>query len=179
MSMTMLRCCLHRFRASAMPSPRSAPQPGRAAHGCPSSPKDTDHHAQRGGEAARGLDFLIMPRSISSVALKSAITPSFGGRIVLMLIGLLVHLAGLLADGHEFACVHVQSRDRRFVDDNLAVVNYQRIGRSEVDGQLLCQRKIPILLHPTVLFCEMLYFQSNTYPQRFRVPADDISGQRY
>ena len=31
------------------------------------------------------LTFLIMPRSISSVALKSAITPSFSGRIVLML----------------------------------------------------------------------------------------------
>ena len=29
--------------------------------------------------------FLIIPRSISSVALKSAITPSFSGRIVLML----------------------------------------------------------------------------------------------
>ncbi len=96
--------------------------------------RDADHHTQRGGrrDCPKFLTFLIMPRSISSVALKSAITPSFSGRIVLMFRGgLLVHLARLMADGHDLARMHVERHDRRFIDHDLAVVDYQRVGRTE------------------------------------------------
>ena len=50
-----------------------------------------------------------------------------------------VHLARLVADGDHLARMHVEGHDRRFVDNDLAVIDYQRVGRSEVDGQLLCQ----------------------------------------
>ena len=50
-----------------------------------------------------------------------------------------MHLPRLLADGDQFSRVNVQRDDRGFVHDNLAVINYQRVGRTEVDGQLLCQ----------------------------------------
>ena len=50
-----------------------------------------------------------------------------------------MHLARLMADGHDLARMHVERHDRRFIDHDLAVVDYQRVGRTEVDGQLLCQ----------------------------------------
>ena len=64
-------------------------------------------------------------------------------------IGLLVHLAGLMTDGNEFSGMYVECHDRRFVDDDLAVVDDQRVGRSEVDRQFLCQRKDPHNLLPS------------------------------
>ncbi len=86
------------------------------------------------------LTFLIMPRSISSVALKSAITPSFSGRIVLMF-GLVFSCIwrACVTDGHQFTGVYVQRHDRRLVHHDLPVVNNQSIGRTQVDSQLLCQ----------------------------------------
>ena len=103
--------------------------------------RNADHHTQRGGEeTARSLDFLdhAAQHQLRGVEVGDHAvferTDGFDVRV-----GLLVHLAGLLADGHEFARVDVQRHDRRFVDDDLSVVNYQRVGRSEVDGQLLCQ----------------------------------------
>lgn len=104
--------------------------------------RNADHHAdRRSEEIARHVTFLIMPRSISSVALKSAITPSFSGRIVLMFrIGLLMHPAGLrITDSHQFTGVYVQRHDGRLVHHDLPVVNNQSIGRTQVDSQLLCQ----------------------------------------
>ena len=118
---------------------------GRVAHGAyfdvGRAGGNADHHAQRGGEeAARGLDLLdhAAQHQLRGVEVGDhAVFERTDGLDVR--VGLLVHLAGLLADGHEFARVDVQGHDRRFVDDDLAVVNYQRVGRSEVDGQLLCQ----------------------------------------
>ena len=58
-----------------------------------------------------------------------------------VLMRLAVHLAGFLADGHRLAGMLVERDDRRLVDDDLAVVDYDRVGCAEVDGQLLCQRE--------------------------------------
>ena len=118
---------------------------GRIAHGADlhvgRTRRNADHHPERGGEqAARGLDLLDHPAQHQFGGIE------VGDHAVLerpdrldVRIGLLVHLARLMADGHEFARMHVERHDRRFVHDDLAVVNYQRVGRPEVDGQLLCQ----------------------------------------
>ena len=103
--------------------------------------RDADHHSQRRGEeAARGFDFLdhapqhqLRGVEIGDHAVLQR-TDRFDVRI-----GFLVHLPRLLADGDQFSRVNVQGDDRGFVHDDLAVINYQRVGRTEVDGQLLCQ----------------------------------------
>ena len=50
-------------------------------------------------------------------------------------------LMGLVADGDEFSGMDVECDDRGFVDDDLPVIDNERVGRTEVDGQLLSQRK--------------------------------------
>ena len=56
-------------------------------------------------------------------------------------VGLLMHGARPFADGNQLAGVGVDGDDRRLVHHHAAVVDDQGIGRTEVDGQLLCQRK--------------------------------------
>ena len=60
-----------------------------------------------------------------------------------ILVRLAMHLARLLADSHQFARMLVERYDRRLVNDDLAVVYDNRVGRTQVDSQLLCQRKQP------------------------------------
>ena len=54
---------------------------------------------------------------------------------------LLVHHPGLMADRHQLVRMHVQSHDRRLIDNHFAIMHYQGIGRSQIYGQLLRQRK--------------------------------------
>ena len=56
-----------------------------------------------------------------------------------ILVRLAMHLARLLADSHQFARMLVERYDRRLVNDDLAVVYDNRVGRTQVDSQLLCQ----------------------------------------
>ena len=105
--------------------------------------RNADHHPKRRGEQlARDLDFLnhaaqhhLCGREVGD----HAVFERADGLDVR--VGLFVHLTGDLSDGFEFARVHVERHDGRFVDNDLSVVNYQCVGRSEVDGQLFSQRK--------------------------------------
>ena len=56
-----------------------------------------------------------------------------------ILVGLAVHLAGLVTDRHQLAAVEVEGHDRRFVHHDLPVMDNDRIGRPQVDRQFLCQ----------------------------------------
>ena len=56
-----------------------------------------------------------------------------------VLMGLAVHLARFLTDCHRLAGMLVERHDRRLVHDDFPVADYDRVGRAEVDGQLLCQ----------------------------------------
>ena len=120
---------------------------GRVAHGADldvgGSGGDADDHAQRRcEEASGGLDLLdhAAEHEFRGVEVgDDAVFERADGLDVRVC--LLVHLAGLLSDCDEFSGVDVEGDDRRFVDDDLPVIDYQRIGRTEVDGQLLCQRK--------------------------------------
>ena len=118
---------------------------GRIAHGTyldvGRSRWDADHHPQRGGEkAARGLDFLdhAAQHQLRGIEIGDHAVLQRPDRLDVR-VGLFVHLARLVADGDHLARMHVEGHDRRFVDNDLAVIDYQRVGRSEVDGQLLCQ----------------------------------------
>jgi len=83
-----------------------------------------------------------MPRSISSVAVEIGDHAVFQGADRFDVgVGLLMHGARPFADGDQLAGVGVDGDDRRLVHHHAAVVDDQGIGRTEVDGQLLCQRK--------------------------------------
>ena len=56
-----------------------------------------------------------------------------------LVVGFLVHLFGLAAHGNHFFRVAVQGYDRRLVDYDFAAADDDGIGRSEVDGQFLCE----------------------------------------
>ena len=56
-----------------------------------------------------------------------------------ILMGLTVHLAGSLTDGLHLAGMLVERNDRRLVHYDLTVADNDRIGGSQIDGQLLCQ----------------------------------------
>ena len=120
---------------------------GRVAHGADldvsRSRRDADHHFDRGREE--------MPRTLD--LLYHAAQHQFGGREIGdhavfqgadrfdVGVGLLMHGARPFADGNQLAGVGVDGDDRRLVHHHAAVVDDQGIGRTEVDGQLLCQRK--------------------------------------
>ncbi len=104
---------------------------GRVAHGA-------DLHV----EAARGLDLLdhAAQHELRSVEIGDhAVLERTDGLDVG--VRLFVHAPRLVTDSHQTARMDVQRHDRRFVDHHLAVIDNQRIGRTEVNRQLLCQRK--------------------------------------
>ena len=120
---------------------------GRIAHGADfdvcRARRNADHHLDRGRkEVARSLDLL-----------DHTAQHQFGGREIGdhavfertdrldVGVGLLMHGARPFADGDQLARVGVDGDDRRLVHHHAAVVDNQGIGRTEVDGQLLCQRK--------------------------------------
>ena len=80
-------------------------------------------------------------RSISSVAMKSAITPSRMGRTISTGSGVLPCMAlALQADRqhHALAAAHLHRHHRRLVDDDAAPHHvHQRVGRAEVDGDIV------------------------------------------
>ncbi len=105
--------------------------------------RDADHHAQRRREESAGRMHLLYQTAEHQLGgvevgdhtvFKRSYSLDVG-------VGLLVHLARLVAYGDHFARMLFERDDRRLVDHNLAVVHYQRIGRTQIDGQLLCQRK--------------------------------------
>ena len=103
--------------------------------------RNADHHADRGSEEiARSLDFLdhAAQHQLRSVEIGDHAVLQRTDRLDVR-IGLLVHLAGLRTDSHQFTGVYVQRHDGRLVHHDLPVVNNQSIGRTQVDSQLLCQ----------------------------------------
>ena len=56
-----------------------------------------------------------------------------------ILMGFTMHLAGLLTDSHQLTGMLVDRHDRRLIDNDFAVVYDNRVGRTQVNGQLLCQ----------------------------------------
>ncbi len=105
--------------------------------------RDADDHAQRRREeTARSLDLLEHPAQHELGSVEVGDDAVFQGADGLDIgVGLLVHVARLAADGDQLAGMDVERDDGRFVDNDLAVIEDERIGRTEVDGQLLCQRK--------------------------------------
>lgn len=57
------------------------------------------------------------------------------------IVGLLIHQLGTSANGYHFFAMPVESHHRRFVHGNLIVTDNDGIGRTQVDGQLLRERK--------------------------------------
>ena len=71
-------------------------------------------------------------RSIASVISKSAMTPSFNGRIATILPGRAAeHALGLVADGEHLVGADLHGDDRRLAQDDAVVLDInQRVGRS-------------------------------------------------
>ena len=101
-----------------------------------------EHEAllQKAEAIARSLDFLdhAAQHQLRSVEIGDHAVLQRTDRLDVR-IGLLVHLAGLRTDSHQFTGVYVQRHDGRLVHHDLPVVNNQSIGRTQVDSQLLCQ----------------------------------------
>ena len=76
---------------------------------------------------------------MSSAALKSAITPlRRGAHCADAGVTLALHKVGFLAYGDEFVGAVVERYNRRLVDYNLVVVDYNRIGGAKVDCYFFC-----------------------------------------
>ena len=156
---------------------------GRVAHGANldvgRTRRDADDHPQRGGEeAARGLHLLnhAAQHELRGVEVGNhAVLERTDGLDVR--IGLLVHLAGLMTDGDHLAGVHVEGHDGGLVHHDLAVIDYQRIGRSEVDGQLLCQRKHSHIYSLNFLIVKQVRVRIRKN-SRGTPPQEHIHGQR-
>ena len=88
--------------------------------------------------------FLMNCLSICSVTVKSAITPSFIGRMTVMLPGALpsISLASLPTAWIDFlgvgAAFEADRDDRWLIEDDAATAHInERVGRAEVDGEVV------------------------------------------
>ena len=52
-----------------------------------------------------------------------------------------LHLLSFLAHGDKLACAALKSHNRRLVDDDLVVVDYDRVGRAEVNSDFFSERE--------------------------------------
>ena len=90
-------------------------------------------------KSERPCAFLMKWSSIFSVTSKSAMTPSFIGRIATMLPGVRPeHVLGLGADRLDAVRDGVDGDDRRLAhDDSLAAGEDERVRGAEVDGEIV------------------------------------------
>ena len=118
---------------------------GRIAHGpdlhVGRAGRDADHHFQRRTEQSSvALDHFdqTAQHDLRGVEIGDHAVFQRAYRLDILM-GFAVHLARFFADRHRLAGMLVERHDRRLVHDDFPVADYDRVGRAEVDGQLLCQ----------------------------------------
>ena len=118
---------------------------GRIAHGpdlhVGRAGRDADHHFQRRTEQPSvALDHFdqTAQHDLRGVEIGDHAVFQRAYRLDILM-GFAVHLARFFADRHRLAGMLVERHDRRLVHDDFPVADYDRVGRAEVDGQLLCQ----------------------------------------
>lgn len=103
--------------------------------------RDRDHHLQRRAEqSAIAFDHTDQSaeHQFSGVEIGDHTIFQRADRTDILM-GFTMHLAGLLTDSHQLTGMLVDRHDRRLIDNDFTVVYDNRVGRPQVDGQLLCQ----------------------------------------
>ena len=103
----------------------------------------TYHHAQRRGEqAVAAIDHLDESSDHLLAGIEvcyDSVTQRTDGLYVV--VHLLIHHLGLVTDGYHLIGYAVKGHDRRLIDDNLVIRDYDGVGSAKIHRYVLCKRK--------------------------------------